>query len=83
MRFVLLLMSALIVGSCATMINQSTPPENYKGPIAAQPVIQQGDYWINERGDSTRVKSYKSNLQLTISSLARKNLALRKWGPPA
>lgn len=38
MRFVLLLMSALIVGSCATTIDQSTPPENYQGPIAAQPV---------------------------------------------
>ena len=57
MRFVLLLMSALIVGSCATAVNQSTPPENYKGPIAPQPVIQQGDYWIYERGDSTRLKA--------------------------
>ena len=68
MRFVLLLMSALIVGSCTTTINQSTPPENYKGPIAAQPVIQQGDYWIYERGDSTRVKatSIISNLHFPL-----------------
>ena len=44
MRSVLLLMGAIIVGSCATTMNQSTSPENYKGPIAAQPVIQQGDY---------------------------------------
>jgi hypothetical protein len=60
LRFVLLLMSALIVGSCATTINQSMPPENYKGPIAAQPVIQQGD--------STRVKptSIISNLHFPL-----------------
>gem|GEM_PF-3166418 len=68
MRSVLLLMSTIIVGSCATTMNQSTPPENYKGPIAAQPVIQQGDYWIYERGDSTRVKatSIISNLQFPL-----------------
>ena len=61
MRFVfmllVLLQSALVVGSCATTINPPTPPENYKGPIAAQPVIQQGDYWIYERGNLTRAKS--------------------------
>ena len=68
MRSVLLLMSAIIVGSCATTMNQSTPPENYKGPIAAQPVIQQGDYWIYERSDSTRVKatSLIFNLQFPL-----------------
>ena len=61
MTFVLLLLvllqSALVVSGCATAINQSTPPENYMGPIAAEPVIQPGDYWIYERGNSTRAKS--------------------------
>jgi hypothetical protein len=61
MRFVFLLLvlfqSALVVSGCATATNQSTPPENYKGPIAAEPVIQPGDYWIYERGNSTRAKS--------------------------
>lgn len=53
----ILLSSALIVIGCATTVNQSTPPENYKGPIAAEPVIRVGDYWIFERGNSTRAKS--------------------------
>ena len=68
MRSVLLLISTIIVGSCATTMNQSTPPKNYRGPIAAQPVIQQGDYWIYERGDSTRVKatSLIFNLQFPL-----------------
>jgi hypothetical protein len=52
-----LLHSALVIVSCATTINQPTPPESYQGPITEQPVIRQGDYWIYERGDSTRVKS--------------------------
>jgi hypothetical protein len=63
-----LLQSALVVVSCATTINQPTPPENYNGPIAAQPVIQQGDYWIYQRGDSTRAKSTRllSNLDFPL-----------------
>ncbi len=62
-----LLQSAFVV-SCATPINQPAPPENYKGPIAAQPVIQQDDYWIYERGYSTRVKSTRllSNLDFPL-----------------
>ncbi len=63
-----LLQSALIVGSCATTTKQSTPPENYHGPIAAEPVIQQGDYWIYERGNSTRAKSTRllSNIEFPL-----------------
>src|SRR6266536_4665460 len=63
-----LLQSALVVVSCGTTINQPTPPENYQGPIAAQPVIQQGDYWIYQRGDSTRAKSSRllSNLDFPL-----------------
>jgi hypothetical protein len=44
------------VTSCAT-IPTATPPENYKGPIAETPIIQKGDFWVYERGNSTRVKS--------------------------
>ena len=72
MRFVFLLLtllqSTLVVSGCATAINQSTPPENYKGPIASEPVIQPGDYWIYERGNSTRAKSTRlsSNLQFPL-----------------
>jgi hypothetical protein len=35
----------------------STPPENYKGPVAEPPVLQRGDYWVYQRGNATTVKS--------------------------
>lgn len=58
MWFVFLLLgSALLLGGCATTTNQAAPPRNYQGPMASEPVIQAGDYWIYERGDSTRTKS--------------------------
>jgi hypothetical protein len=72
MRFlflpVILLASTPIVVSCTAAVNQSTPPENYQGPVAEQPVMRSGDYWIYERGDSTRVKSagLVSNLEFPL-----------------
>lgn len=72
MRFVcsvlILLLSAGVVGSCASTMNQATPPESYNGPIATQPVIEPGDYWIYERGNSTRAKSMRlfSNLNFPL-----------------
>ena len=90
MRFLflrlILLQSALIVGSCATTTNQSTPPENYHGPIAAEPVIQQGDYWIYERGNSTRAKSTRllSNIKfpLWIGKSWRYDIEARRRNQP-
>ncbi len=58
MRFVCLLLgSTLILCACAATANQPAPPQNYQGPMASEPVIRTGDYWIYERGDSTRTKS--------------------------
>jgi hypothetical protein len=37
--------------SCTPPIYRALPPENYKGPMAKQPVLQQGDYWIQEKKD--------------------------------
>ena len=90
MRFLflrlILLQSALIVGSCTTTINQSTPPENYRGPIAAEPTIQQGDYWIYERGNSTRAKSTRllSNIKfpLWIGKSWRYDIEARRRNQP-
>jgi hypothetical protein len=47
----------LLADGSSARLRVSHPPENYKGPISEQPVIQQGDYWIYERGDLTRAKS--------------------------
>jgi hypothetical protein len=60
MRFVCLLfvlLQSALGASCATTINQSMPPETYKGPLATQPLIESGDYWIYELGNSTKAKS--------------------------
>ena len=43
--------------SCTPPVSRALPPENYKGPVAKQPVLQQGDYWIYEMGNETRAKS--------------------------
>jgi len=48
--------SGLLTG-CTPTIPLSTPPENYKGPTAEQPVIQQGEYWIYERANLTKARS--------------------------
>jgi len=43
--------------SCTPPVSRALPPESYKGPVAEQPVLQQGDYWIYEMGNVTRAKS--------------------------
>jgi len=43
--------------SCTPPVSRALLPENYKGPVAEQPVLQQGDYWIYEMGNVTRAKS--------------------------
>lgn len=57
-HFLLLGLSCVsAVSSCAIPINQITPPDGYQGAIAGHPVIQVGDFWIYEQGDSTKAKS--------------------------
>jgi hypothetical protein len=90
MRIVVLLLvifqSGLVLSSCATTTTRPTPPENYQGPIASEPVIRPGDYWIYERGDSTRSKSTRmlSNLQfpLWIGKTWRYDTAARRPNQP-
>ena len=46
-----------ILTSCAPAVPRTFPPEDYDGPIAEQPVLQQGDFWIYEAGNAARVES--------------------------
>ena len=57
LMFSVLLICGLISACVSTTPQASIPPESYKGPIAERPVFQQGDYWVYQRGNSTRVKS--------------------------
>jgi hypothetical protein len=72
MRIVVLLLvisqSGLVLNSCVTPTTQPAPPADYQGPIASEPAIRPGDYWIYERGDSTRTKSARmfSDLQFPL-----------------
>ena len=43
--------------SCAPTLSSPTPPETYQGPIAERPSVQQGDYWVYERANGTRIKT--------------------------
>lgn len=52
-----LLVNVLILSCAPTVLPPPTPPENYKGPIAEHPILQQGDYWVYELGNLTRVKT--------------------------
>ena len=56
------------LASCTPSLSRALPPENYKGPVAEQPVLQQGDYWIYETGNATRAKSTRlySNLNFPL-----------------
>jgi hypothetical protein len=54
--YVVVLFLSLIAG-CAPTAHLSTPPENYKGPIAERPQVQKGDYWVYQRGNLTKVKT--------------------------
>lgn len=53
----LIAMTCGLLSSCAPTVQLPTPPENYKGPIAEQPAIQKGDYWVYERGGTTKLKT--------------------------
>ncbi len=46
-----------VFASCAPTISLVRPPESYKGPLAEQPVLQQGDFWVYALGNGTRTKS--------------------------
>ena len=46
-----------ILSSCTPAVQLSTPPDNYKGPIAERPTIQKGDYWIYQRPNVTKFKT--------------------------
>ena len=54
--FLVLLLNGFIV-SCTPAIPLVTPPETYKGPVAESPALQQGDYWVYQRGNLTKVKT--------------------------
>lgn len=45
------------VTSCATHPPPTTPPESYKGPLAERPILQQGNYWLYQRGNTTKAKT--------------------------
>ena len=80
MSFVFLLLfvlqSALVVVSCATTINQPTPPENYKGANYRAASHPAGRLLDLSAGRFDQSEIFKTTLQLRLSSLDRKNLAL-------
>jgi hypothetical protein len=54
--FLVLVLSG-VIASCSPTVYPVGPPETYKGPLAERPALQQGDYWVYERGNLTRVKT--------------------------
>jgi hypothetical protein len=64
----LILLLNEILTSCTPAVYRRLPPESYKGPMAEQPVLRQGDYWIYEAGNATRAKStgLDSNLDFPL-----------------
>ncbi len=50
-----LLFAAVMLIDPSTSV-ASTPPENYKGPVAESPVLQRGEYWVYQRGNGTSSK---------------------------
>ena len=51
-----LLLYGLIFG-CAPTIPPVTPPESYKGPVAEQPVVRPGEYWVYQTGSLNKGKT--------------------------
>ena len=45
--FLILVLNEFLT-SCTPAVSRAIAPENYNGPMAEQPVFQQGDYWIYE-----------------------------------
>jgi len=88
MRFIFFFLGGVLaVGSCATATNHATPPENYKGPLVSQPDVGQSDFWVYQRGDSTRVKFTRpfSNLDflLWVGKAWRNDTTARRHNQPA
>jgi hypothetical protein len=52
--------------SCTPAVSQALPPENYEEPVAEEPVLQPGDYWIYEMGNATRAKSTRLHPNLAF-----------------
>ena len=46
-----------MISNCTSAIPLATPPESYKGPLAQRPVLQKGDYWVFQRGNSAKTKT--------------------------
>ena len=62
----LLLLLNQFLTSCTPALSPALPPETYEGPVAEQPVLQQGDYWIYEMGNATRAKSTRLHPNLAF-----------------
>jgi len=55
--FCFVLLAPGFITSCAPTVFPLNPPETYKGPMAERPVMQQGDFWVYERANTTRAKT--------------------------
>ena len=47
----------VLLSGCTPNLPPVTPPENYKGPVAERPLLQQGYYWVYQRPNLTRTKT--------------------------
>ncbi len=47
----------VVVSGCAPTVAPVNPPEGYKGPVAESPLVQNGDYWVYQRANTTRGKT--------------------------
>jgi hypothetical protein len=53
----LVFLVSLSILSCAPPVQPlPTPPESYHGPVAEQPILQKGDYWVYQRASLTKTK---------------------------
>jgi hypothetical protein len=55
--WLLILLLHEFLTSCTPAVSRAFPPQNYTGPMAEQPVLQKGDYWIYQAGNAARAKS--------------------------
>jgi hypothetical protein len=57
-----------LISSCASSTPPSTPSENYKGPIAERPMLQNGDFWVFEHANGTKSKTtvLPSNIEFPL-----------------
>jgi hypothetical protein len=52
-----LVLTNIMLAACTPAAPPVTPPASYTGPIAEQPLSQDGDYWIYESVSQTRSKT--------------------------